>query len=88
MLNDLMEDVATAEISRSQIWQWIHHGAALADGRPVTRELYAQMRDEELAKLGGIAAGRYKDAVEILDTLCLSEEFIEFLTLIAYDYLD
>jgi malate synthase len=46
------------------------------------------MRDEELGKLGGIAAGRYKDAVEILDTLCLSEEFIEFLTLIAYDYLD
>lgn len=87
-INNLMEDAATAEISRSQIWQWIHHGAALADGRPVTRELYVQMRDEELAKLGGIAAGRYKDAVEILDKLCLSEEFIEFLTLIAYDYLD
>lgn len=87
-INNLMEDAATAEISRSQIWQWIHHGAALADGRPVTRELYAQIRDEELAKLGGTSVGRYKDAVEILDTLCLSEEFIEFLTLIAYNYLD
>jgi malate synthase len=87
-INNLMEDAATAEISRSQIWQWIHHGAALDDGRPVTRELYARIREEELAKLGGPNVERYKDAAEILDKLCLSDEFIEFLTLIAYEYLD
>ena len=87
-IHNLMEDVATAEISRSQIWQWIHHGARLEDGRPVTRDLYAQIRDEELARLGGKSAERYADAAAILDTLCLNDEFIEFLTLIAYDYLD
>ena len=52
-INNLMEDAATAEISRSQIWQWIHNGAKLEDGRTVTRALYEQMRAEELAKLGG-----------------------------------
>ncbi|HRA66220.1 MAG TPA: malate synthase A, partial [Caldilinea sp.] len=83
-----MEDAATAEISRSQIWQWLHHSAALDDGRAVTRELYVRMRDEELTKLGGATAERYADAAEILDKLCLSDSFIEFLTLIAYDYLD
>ena len=87
-LNNLMEDAATAEISRSQIWQWIHHGAALDDGRPVTREVYTQIRGEELARLGGGAAERYEEAAEILDKLCLSDEFIEFLTLIAYEHLD
>ncbi|MBW7884911.1 MAG: malate synthase A [Caldilineaceae bacterium] len=87
-INNLMEDAATAEISRSQIWQWIHHNAKLADGRPVTRSLYAQLRAEELSKLGGSGPQRYEDAAEILDTLCLADDFIEFLTLIAYDYLD
>ena len=87
-INNLMEDAATAEISRSQLWQWIHHGAALNDGRLVTAALYAQIRDEELAKLGGRSVERYADATEILDTLVLSDQFIEFLTLIAYDKLD
>jgi malate synthase len=87
-INNLMEDAATAEISRSQIWQWMHHGAALDDGRPVTRELYARIRDEELAKLGGSSVERYEEAAEILDKLCLSDEFIEFLTLIAYEHLN
>jgi malate synthase len=84
---NLMEDAATAEISRSQIWQWIRHGATLDDGRPVTRELYEQIRREELAKLGGAEHQRYGDAAEILDRLILTDEFVEFLTLIAYDYL-
>ncbi len=87
-INNLMEDAATAEISRSQIWQWIHHGAALSDGRPVTKELYVQIRDEEIAKLGGTTVDRYEEAAEILDKLCLSDEFIEFLTLIAYQHLN
>ena len=85
---NLMEDAATAEISRSQIWQWIHNGAKLDDGRTVTRALYEQFRDEELAKNGGPATGRFADAVEIMDKLVLTDEFPEFLTLIAYDYLD
>ena len=87
-INNLMEDAATAEISRSQIWQWIRHGAKLADGRPVTRDLYRQIRDEELHKLGGPGAERYEEAAELLDKLILTDQFIEFLTLIAYDYLD
>jgi len=87
-IHNLMEDAATAEISRSQIWQWIRHAAALDDGRAVTRELYAQLRDEELAKLGGRSAGRYADAVTLLDRLCLDDTFVEFLTLIAYDALE
>jgi malate synthase len=87
-INNLMEDAATAEISRSQIWQWIHNGAKLEDGRTITRALYEQMRDEELTKLGGKSADRYGDAAAILDRLCLSDEFLDFLTLIAYEYLD
>ncbi len=84
----LMEDTATAEISRSQIWQWIHHKAKLADGRPVTRELYEQIRDEELEGLGGRKLQRYGEAAELMDKLSLSDDFVEFLTFLAYDYLD
>jgi malate synthase len=86
-INNLMEDVATAEISRSQIWQWIRHEATLEDGRMVTRELYTQIRDEELAKLGCVDVDHYKNAAEILDRLILNDTFVEFLTLIAYEYL-
>ena len=87
-INNLMEDAATAEISRGQIWQWIRHGAALEDGRAISTELYEQIRDEELEALGGEAASRYGAAREILDGLVLNEEFTEFLTLPAYAYLD
>ena len=87
-INNLMEDAATVEISRSQIWQWIRHGAKLADGRAVTRDLYRQISDEELHKLGGPGAERYEESAELLDKLILTDQFIDFLTLIAYDYLD
>ncbi len=83
---NLMEDTATAEISRAQLWQWVRHQAMLEDGRPVTAQLYAQIRDEERAKLPRTTA--YEQAAEILDTLVLAEHFIEFLTQIAYEYLD
>ncbi len=86
-INNLMEDTATAEISRAQLWQWIRNGAAMADGRPVTGDLYATLRAEELAALGGPATGRYADAAAILDALVLDPQFTEFLTLQAYDYL-
>jgi malate synthase len=85
---NLMEDTATAEISRAQLWQWIQRGARLADGRTVTPELYRAAREEELAKLGGAGAGRLGDAAEILDALVLAPDFLPFLTLRAYQYLD
>jgi malate synthase len=89
---NLMEDAATAEISRSQIWQWIRHGASLDDGRTVTVELYRAVRDEELARLreevgSGWAGGRYEEAAALLDRLITGERFEEFLTLPAYDAL-
>jgi malate synthase len=87
-IHNLMEDTATAEISRSQIWQWIRNDAHLDDGRPVTAALYRQLRDEELAKLGGAGASRYEEAAELMDNLILTEEFVEFLTFPAYQYLD
>jgi malate synthase len=86
-INNLMEDAATAEISRAQIWQWLHHAARTDDGEPVTAERYERVRDEELAKLGGPGEGRYADATAILDGLILTDEFVPFLTMPAYDYL-
>jgi malate synthase len=88
----LMEDAATAEISRSQLWQWLRHGASLDDGRLVTAELYRQVRAEEAAALVGQRgqenAGSLDKAVELLDEIVLSEDFVEFLTLPGYRYLD
>ena len=84
---NLMEDAATAEISRSQIWQWIRHQAKLEDGTTITRDLYEQIRDEELKRLGEYGPGRLEEAAEILDRLILTDVFVEFLTLIAYDHL-
>ena len=87
-IRNLMEDAATAEISRSQLWQWIRHGATLEDGRRITPELYRQLRDEELSALGGPGQGRLSDAAKILDSLVLSRDFVPFLTSEAYEYLD
>jgi len=85
-INNLMEDAATAEISRSQLWQWIHKGATLDDGRPVTLELYEQLRDEEVAKLPAI--GRLDEAVKLFDQMIKADELKVFLTLPAYEILD
>ena len=85
---NLMEDVATAEIARSQLWRWIHNGASLADGRPATAALYETVKAEELARLGGPGTGRLREAAEILDGLVPNEEFTEFLTLPAYPHLE
>ncbi|MFY9823984.1 MAG: malate synthase A [Thermoanaerobaculia bacterium] len=87
-IHNLMEDAATAEISRTQLWQWIWNGAHLDDGRPVTRDFYCEIRDQELAALGGPGHGRLRDAVAILDRLVLNEELVPFLTVPAYRYLD
>lgn len=83
-INNLMEDAATAEISRAQLWQWRHNSATLDDGRTMTVELYEKIRSEEVAKLGTVS----DTAVKLLDDLVLDPTFTEFLTLPAYDHLD
>jgi malate synthase len=84
-INNLMEDAATAEISRSQLWQWLVNGVPLDDGQPLTRDRYAAIRDEELATLRATAPDApWDDAVRLLDGLVLSDRFAEFLTLPAY----
>jgi malate synthase len=87
-INNLMEDAATAEISRAQIWQWIRHGQSTAEGEPITIELYDCLRAEEVGKLGGEGESRYGDAAAILDELVHDDSFITFLTLPAYALLD
>jgi malate synthase len=87
-INNLMEDAATAEISRAQLWQWVHRRAKIADGRTMSPELFAQIRDEEIEKLGGRAQGKVALAAELLDRLVLAEDFKEFLTLDAYRHLE
>jgi malate synthase len=83
-INNLMEDAATAEISRSQLWQWRVTGALLDDGRPLTADRYRAVRDEELAALGGRATRHLCDAADILDALVLADDFEPFLTPRAY----
>jgi malate synthase len=83
---NLMEDAATAEISRSQVWQWVHHGAALAEGARVTAELVRKIADEEMAKLP--ADGRFAEARGLFEEVALSDQFVEFLTLPAYGHID
>jgi malate synthase len=90
-LYNLMEDAATAEISRAQIWQWIRHKARLDDGRTIDQALARQFFDEELAKLKAMVGdeayenGRYRDAARLIIELIESKRFAEFLTLPAYE---
>ncbi|WP_433085468.1 malate synthase A [Dactylosporangium sp. CA-052675] len=81
-INNLMEDAATAEISRSQVWQWLHNGVTLDDtGDLVTRELVERIADEELAGLGGdLSAAR-----ELFMEVAVADEFVDFLTIPAYE---
>ena len=88
------EDAATAEISRSQVWQWVHHGVPLADGATVTRELVKKIEQEELAKIRTTVGdevfktGRYDEAASLFDDVALSQDFAEFLTIPGYERLD
>jgi malate synthase len=87
-INNLMEDAATAEISRSQLWQWRVHGIPLDDGQAMTADRYTAIRDEELAKLRSAAPDfPWTDAAALLDDLVLADEFADFLTLDAYSRL-
>jgi malate synthase len=89
-LFNLMEDAATAEISRSQLWQWLHHGASTAEGHPIIEELIASWADEELDKIrdkvgeAAFAATPYAKAKELVLKLTFDKHYVEFLTLPAY----
>jgi malate synthase len=92
---NLMEDAATAEICRTQIWQWIRHESGrLEDGRRVTIELLRQVLREELDKIRGAVGdqafrgGKYELAAQLFDSLATSDQFVDFLTLPAYDHLE
>lgn len=104
---NLMEDVATAEIARAQLWQWLRHGAILKDGRKFTREIYEQIRGAVILKsqaifleengaqykyetnhLTEMVCQPFKKAIHLLNELTLNDNFHEFLTIPAYDYLD
>ena len=93
-INSLMEDAATAEISRSQIWQWIRHGATLEDGRQVTRDLVRTILDEEMARIRADVgettwqAGRPDETRGVFERVALHDDLPEFLTLAAYELLD
>ncbi|HUI41136.1 MAG TPA: malate synthase A [Terriglobia bacterium] len=91
---NLMEDAATCEICRAQVWQWVKHGAKLSDGRTVTAELVRRATAEELEKLRRelgeerFESARFETASEIFESMMTSADFPEFLTLLAYDRID
>jgi malate synthase len=92
-IDNRMEDAATAEISRSQIWQWVEHGADLASGEPVTAELARATIESEIASLrrqlgeASFAERRFDEARAVFERVTLSPDFVEFLTLPAYEML-
>jgi malate synthase len=91
---NLMEDTATAEIARSQVWQWVRHGARLDDGRRVDRELVERILEEELEAIRdsvgteAFEQARAKEARALFEEVALAEEFVDFLTIPGYEYLD
>jgi malate synthase len=93
-ISNLMEDAATAEISRSQVWQWVHHAVSLKEGPTVTRELVKQLEQEELEKIRetigdeSYQGGRFAEATALFEQVALSDRFVEFLTIPAYEHVD
>ncbi|MBB6454902.1 malate synthase [Salirhabdus euzebyi] len=94
-IDHLMEDAATAEISRAQLWQWIRSPkGVLSDGRKLTGHLYEKLKTEELGKVKAeigndtFQQGRFYEAIKLFDRLILEDEFIEFLTLLGYEILE
>jgi malate synthase len=86
---NLMEDAATAEICRAQVWQWVKHGAATNDGRPITAEFVAQVIRETAAGLvERHGRGAFDTAARIYERMMTDPDFPEFLTLVAYEYID
>ncbi|GAA2653651.1 malate synthase [Paractinoplanes durhamensis] len=93
-INNLMEDAATAEISRSQVWQWIHNEVRLPDGTEITADLVGRIEDEELVKIRKTigdeawASSRFDDARKLFERVALADDFADFLTTAAYDSID
>ena len=91
---NLMEDAATAEISRAQVWQWVRHGAKLADGRTVDPTLVRKTIDEELLRIESMVGaprfsrGNYRVAAELFADMMTKAELDEFMTIRAYDLID
>ena len=92
-INDLMEDAATAEISRTQVWQWLHHGSQLDDGRTIDADMIRSVLAEELASVRAsmgeerYTAGRFVLAADLFVQLVTKAELEDFLTLVAYEHL-
>ncbi|KGL63898.1 malate synthase A [Polaribacter sp. Hel1_85] len=90
---NLMEDAATAEISRTQVWLWLHKNVQIEDGRNFNVAMYQLLKREELEKIKNLVGksnftnGKFKLAIELFDELVLSKEYKEFLTLSAYNYI-
>jgi malate synthase len=89
-INNMMEDAATAEISRSQVWQWLHNDLALDDGQTVTRDLVGRLIEEEMSAIRDQAGdafdgGRWDDARSLFTEMALAEDFEDFLTIPAYE---
>ncbi len=88
-----MEDAATAEISRTQIWQWLKNEAKLQDGRTLMPEMVLNWQEEELEKIKNYVgedrynSGKFELATELFDDLILNDNFAEFLTLKAYQFI-
>jgi malate synthase len=88
-----MEDAATAEISRAQVWQWLHHGVKLSDGRPVTRAWFSQVLEEEMQGIRREVGderflhGQFPKARQLFERLSTTGRFQDFLTLPAYEAL-
>ena len=93
-ISNLMEDTATAEIARSLVWQWVHHGARLEDERTVNEGLVRQIGDEELDRLrmearpSAQTRGRFREARKLFDEIALKEPLVDFLTIQAYELLE
>ena len=94
-LYNLMEDAATAEISRSQVWQWVHQpNGVLSDGRQITPDLVSRLFREQMDKLReklgaeAFARGHFEAARKLIEGIVLKPDFTEFMTLVGYQYLD
>jgi malate synthase len=92
-LHHLMEDAATAEISRSQLWQWLQNKVTLDNGKVLTQNYYERLAMEEFEKIRELVGdteheeGKYRLAEQLLDTLVVNPNFIDFLTIPGYKYI-
>jgi len=93
-INNLMEDVATAEISRSQVWQWVRHASQMAEGPTVNADLVRELAEDEMSRLRERygeevwARGRFAEARQVFEEVALSKKFEPFLTLVARKHID